>query len=629
MKKEILFFLVFTLLVFTGCSEKNKNTKSNSEETPTSFLPFDTLGLENMSEFKEHTSNWQIVEDAYADRKKDKTLIGYPGTGVLVSNPAPKARKNLFTTFEHGDIELEIDVMMPLNSNSGIYFQGRYEIQLFDSWGVENPTFSDMGGIYQRWDETNKDKGYNGYEGHAPKINAAKAPGLWQNLKILFHAPRFNEAGDKIKNAEFKEVWLNGQLIHENVEVTGHTRGTKRHDEKPFGPLMIQGDHGPVAIKNIKYKLYGKNKVTLSNVEMSEYDSESEMLPNFDTITPIRTVKTDSISAQMATGKRASKILIYTGELQIPTTGDYSFNYQLIRAGGILIVGKDTIVNYDPKMTSRFATVSLQKGNVPFKLIYNKISRWYMGLGLYVEGPNMENHSLSAKQSYMPRIRNPKNDIFVEVEDEVIAQRSYFMHNGVKRTHVISVGTLENVNYAYDLESGSLLKAWDGILLDATPMWYVRGMEQLGVPNAFNISFNGGPEFAFLENEKTVWPDTIPTQVVQKQIGYKFDKAGIPSFTYKMNKTTVENNIVPVEGVRGIKRLITVTGSDVIWFKIADGAEIKKLPDGTYIIKNENYYIDFSDNDGLTPVIRNVNGCDELVVELTTGNQSITYDIIW
>jgi outer membrane lipoprotein-sorting protein len=629
MKKTVFLFIVLTQLVFVGCTEKNKEPKAASVKTiekPLAYLPFKIASLEDLSGFKEASTNWKIVGDVYVDRSQKRKITSTPGTGVLLSIPAPKSRGNLFTNFEHGDIELEIDVMMPVASNSGIYFQGRYEVQLFDSWGVKDVVFSDMGGIYQRWDDAKEKKGY---EGHAPKINAAKSPGLWQNLKVLFHAPRFNEAGEKIKNAEFKEVWLNGQLIHKNVEVTGYTRGTKLHEESPTGPLMIQGDHGPVAIKNIKYKLYGANKVTLANVEMSEYESGMEILPSFDTIAPIRTVKTDSISAQMATGKRASKILVYTGEFEIPTTGDYNFDLELIRAGGVLIVNNDTIVNYDQEMTSSYTKVSLKKGKVPFKLIYNKISRYYIGLGLYVEGPNMEKHSLTGNRSYLPRIRNPKNDIFIEVEDEIIAQRTYFMHNGAKRTHVISVGTLENVNYAFDLESGSLLKAWDGMFLDATPMWYVRGMEQLGVPNDFNISFNGGPEFAFLKSENQVWPDTIPSQVVQKQIGYKFDKLGMPSFTYKMNNTTIENKIVPIEDVRGIKRLINVTGSDPIWFKIADGVEIKKLEDGSYIVKNENYFIDFSDENGLTPVIRNVNGRDELVVKLSAENQNVTYNIIW
>src|SRR5690606_20858767 len=137
--------------------------------------------------------------------------------------PEKGKNQHLFTAFEHGDIEIELDVMMPVHSNSGLYFQGRYEIQLFDSWAVYKPQHSDMGGIYHRWDNSRAEKGY---EGHPPAINAAKAPGLWQHFKIIFHAPRFNAAGQKVNNAIFKEVWLNGVLIHENQEVTGPTRSS-------------------------------------------------------------------------------------------------------------------------------------------------------------------------------------------------------------------------------------------------------------------------------------------------------------------------------------------------------------------------------------------------------------------
>ena len=87
-----------------------------------------------------------------------------PGTGVLVNQNDETNRDNLLTTWEHGDLELKVDVMIPKGSNSGLYFQGRYEIQLLDSWGKENPTFADLGGIYQRWDK-DKPEGQQGTKG--------------------------------------------------------------------------------------------------------------------------------------------------------------------------------------------------------------------------------------------------------------------------------------------------------------------------------------------------------------------------------------------------------------------------------------------------------------------------------
>jgi hypothetical protein len=138
--------------------------------------------------------------------------------------------------------------MVPRGSNSGVYFMGRYEIQILDSWGKKQPTFSDCGGIYQRWDDKRTPKGY---EGRPPRVNASLPPGQWQTFDVIFRAPRFDKTGKKIANARFVKVIHNGILVHRNAEVTGPTRAGTYRDEKPRGPLMLQGDHGPVAYRNI------------------------------------------------------------------------------------------------------------------------------------------------------------------------------------------------------------------------------------------------------------------------------------------------------------------------------------------------------------------------------------------
>lgn len=192
--------------------------------------------------------NWQVAGGLAGDPRHDKTLTPAPGTGILVCNPTKAAHAHLFTTWTHGDLALDLDFLMATGSNSGVYLQGRYEVQLYDSWGVQTPGFIDCGGIYERWDDS-RPKGQKGYEGIAPRTNACLAPGLWQHLHIEFEAPRFDAAGKKTRNARFPKVVLNGITIHENAEVTGPTRSAAFNDEQPLGPLMIQGDHGPVAIR--------------------------------------------------------------------------------------------------------------------------------------------------------------------------------------------------------------------------------------------------------------------------------------------------------------------------------------------------------------------------------------------
>ncbi|GAL79481.1 putative large multi-functional protein [Algibacter lectus] len=118
---------------------------------------------------------------------------------------------------------MHIEFLLPKGSNSGIYFQSRYEIQIFDSYGKDDVAYSDCGGIYQRWDES-KPKGEKGYEGISPRVNATLPLGEWQTYDVIFRAPKFDQNGNKIKNAMFEKVVLNGQIIHENKEVTGATR---------------------------------------------------------------------------------------------------------------------------------------------------------------------------------------------------------------------------------------------------------------------------------------------------------------------------------------------------------------------------------------------------------------------
>src|SRR3954454_23473015 len=167
------------------------------------------LPLTDLSFFQTPGPSWKPASDVKSSITQKEVLTTTPGTGVLVNIPEKNNGKDLVSNLQHGDMDLELDYMMALGSNSGIYMQGRYEIQLLDSWGVINPKAGDNGGIYERWNE-NKPEGQKGYEGHAPRQNASRAPGLWQHIKISFQAPQFDAQGKKTDNAKILRVELNG-----------------------------------------------------------------------------------------------------------------------------------------------------------------------------------------------------------------------------------------------------------------------------------------------------------------------------------------------------------------------------------------------------------------------------------
>ena len=151
-----------------------------------------------------------------------------------------------------GDCTVEVEFMIPKGSNSGIYLMGNYEVQILDSFGKDKVGPGDMGGIYQN---------------AAPRVNACKKPGEWQKFVIDFQAPRF-EGDKKVANARFLKVVLNDQVIHENVEVKGPTGGALSK-EVPEGPLMIQGDHGPIALRTVRVTPRAGGKIRWTNPNCS------------------------------------------------------------------------------------------------------------------------------------------------------------------------------------------------------------------------------------------------------------------------------------------------------------------------------------------------------------------------
>ena len=185
-------------------------------------------------------TKWSVVGRALLDPNMSDRLFGVPGDGVLLNGDDGRG-VDLLTDLQHGDCELHVEFNVARGSNSGVYFQGQYEVQILDSFTKPDKDlkYGDCGGIYNT---------------AAPKTNASRRPGEWQSFDVIFQAPRFDDQGKKIANARFVKVVHNGVLIHENVEVKGPTTAALGGPERPLGPLMLQGDHGPVAFRNLRMK---------------------------------------------------------------------------------------------------------------------------------------------------------------------------------------------------------------------------------------------------------------------------------------------------------------------------------------------------------------------------------------
>lgn len=178
-------------------------------------------------------SKWKVGKAAL-DPADPKKLVVTEGAELV---NAETHSVDLYSEAKWGDCVIELELMVPKGSNSGVYIMGEYEIQVLDSFGKQKVDKGDMGALYNV---------------SAPSVNASKAPGEWQKLLIDWRAPKFDAEGKKSGNAKLVKVELNGQAIQENLEVKGPTPGGLTGKEAATGPLMFQGDHGPVSFRNIK-----------------------------------------------------------------------------------------------------------------------------------------------------------------------------------------------------------------------------------------------------------------------------------------------------------------------------------------------------------------------------------------
>lgn len=579
------------------------------------------IPLQDLSAFKPAAANWQIAGDVRADLNQDENLVPAAGAGVLVNRPDPDHRDNLFSNLEHGDIDLELDVLMARHSNSGVYLQGRYEVQLLDSWGKRYPAFSDIGGIYERWDD-NKPEGQKGFQGIPPRLNAARAPGLWQHLRIEFQAPRFDASGNKTANARFIRVVLNGVTIQENVEVTGPTRGAPFGREATMGPIMLQGDHGPVAFRHIRYREYVSQTVRIEQLKYRYFSGQHEYLPNFPSLKPDAAGDAEGLTWAYAKGDN-DFALQFTGLLLVPDSGAYRFTLSS-NANSMLQIGGDTVIG--EAWWTRSAVVQLKAGQTPIEITYCKAAEWLQpGLGLTVEGPHFRPIPLHVPSSLT--VTNPVAPILIQPGNEPEILRSFIdIYPGGKRkriVHAISVGHPEDLSYTLDLDNGALVQVWKGGFLDATPMWNDRGDGHAN-PVGSVLFLGDTPQVGPMTD---VWPDTMAVADSFHLKGYYLDGGGAPAFEYSIDNITVKDRLLPAGGGKWLERELVFGDNKRVnnpAFRLAAGSEIVAVAADTWAVDGKRFYIQLLS--GQQPQVRNAGGYAEL---LLPAAGTIRYNLIW
>lgn len=221
--------IIFTIFFLACNSQSSKDTEiwepvpkkvySKSDSAP----PDDAIVLFDGTDLSKWKAKWSDKESGWEINDDGSVTVVFDGSGGI------ETLENFGSVQLHLEWKTSEDTSHKnqSRSNSGVFLQGRYEIQILDSY--DNPTYvnGQAGSVYKQY---------------IPLVNASRKPGEWQSYDIIFEAPEFNDDGEKTKSGYFT-VFHNGILIQNHVEILGTT-------ENVGPPKNIAHGDAPISLQN-------------------------------------------------------------------------------------------------------------------------------------------------------------------------------------------------------------------------------------------------------------------------------------------------------------------------------------------------------------------------------------------
>jgi hypothetical protein len=195
-----------------------------------------------------HAEEWVHKDGRPAEwTVAEGVLVCKSGTGDILSKK------------KFGSAQIHLEFSTPLmaeakgqaRGNSGVYLQGRYEVQVLDSY--ENPTYANgsAGAVYGQ---------------HAPLVNASRPPEQWQSYDFVFHAARCDGAG-KVTQAATLTLLHNGVLVQDHVTIAKNTPGSEADGLCEAGPILLQDHFHP----EVKDTLLRFRNIWVRELDKQEY----------------------------------------------------------------------------------------------------------------------------------------------------------------------------------------------------------------------------------------------------------------------------------------------------------------------------------------------------------------------
>ncbi len=239
-------YLKSILLLFTACVFANSIVAQKDPLTTEVWKPEPKIITPGNSTTEAPSDAIILFNGKDGDKWQHKNASATKWTVSDNSLTVKSGSGNIETKQKFGDCQLHIEWRTPAEvkgdgqgrGNSGIFFMGRYELQILDSY--KNKTYSNgqAGSIYKQY---------------IPLVNACKPPGEWQSYDIIFTAPRFSDNGNIIEPARVTVI-QNGVLVQNNVTIWGGTAyiGSPTYEKHGAKESIELQDHGnPTSFRNI------------------------------------------------------------------------------------------------------------------------------------------------------------------------------------------------------------------------------------------------------------------------------------------------------------------------------------------------------------------------------------------
>lgn len=534
------------------------------------------LDLTSLASFNAPAQTWRIGGGVANDPFTTTTISTTGGSGVLVHEPKAGRADSLATTWEHGDLDLELDFMLAQGARPALFLQGRYRLELAEIPG-----------------------------------GALRAPGLWQHLRLVFRAPRFSAEGTAVSPAQLLHLELNESAVG-SVVTLQRASDAPLAGEAARGPLFFGGTGG-AAFRGVSFiPRVDHRPIQLGRTRYRFFEGVYRSFDAYEKLPPTQQGTAEAIRADLVSAAKPYA-LVFTGELRAPVSGKYFFHletepYALSQAR---LKIDDHVV---PPAGSRPGDLALDltAGVHRFELDYIRGSlRGGPDLVWLAAGPQTHPHALVHSTADVKN--RPLKPILVEARDTITVQRCFLAHPSGKKTRVIAVGSPQGVHFACDLATGALLAVWRGDFLDTSGMWHERGFSQEGKA--------AGP---------TLWLSAPAFAAAYRSLGYEVAANGVPTFLARAGDQPLRDTCAVSADGRALLRTLEFPSGLTAELRLVLAATpaIVRVED-RYAVGDRSYYVKAEDASDARVSIQANDAGQTLVATLPKGTTRFSYSILW